>query len=123
MLPDTIEDSSTSTRGLYFRPSQGRRVILWETLSPESQQKCLTELQNDEEWVIWCKAKPKDRATQAFREYGKCIFEDKRAKVTQDNDNVRAMDSFSAGSRLSRGVHHTNAYTIAIGFRNNNLSL
>ena len=45
------------------------------------------ELQNDAEWVIWCKAKPKDKATQTFREYGKCIFEGKRAKVTQDNDN------------------------------------
>jgi hypothetical protein len=42
---------------------------------------------SDEEWVIWCKANPKDRATQAFREYGKCIFEGKRAKVTQVNDN------------------------------------
>ena len=45
------------------------------------------ELQNDAEWVIWCKAKPKDKATQTFREYGKCIFEGKRAKVKQDNDN------------------------------------
>ena len=45
------------------------------------------ELQNDAEWVIWCKAKPKDKATQTFWEYGKCIFEGKRAKVTQDNDN------------------------------------
>jgi hypothetical protein len=71
----------------YWGPQQGRRVILWESLSPEIQQKCLTELQNDEEWVIWCKANPKDRATQAFREYGKCIFEGKRAKSTQANDN------------------------------------
>jgi len=71
----------------YWGPQQGRRVILWESLSLESQQECLTELQNDAEWVIWCKAKPKDKATQTFREYGKCIFEGKRAKVTQDNDN------------------------------------
>ena len=71
----------------YWGPQQGRRVILWESLSLESQQECLTELQNDAEWVIWCKDKPKDKATQKFREYGKCIFEGKRAKVTQDNDN------------------------------------
>ena len=71
----------------YWGPQQGRRVILWESLSLESQQECLMELQNDAEWVIWCKAKPKDKATQTFREYGKCIFEGKRAKVTQDNDN------------------------------------
>jgi hypothetical protein len=45
------------------------------------------ELQNDAEWVIWCKSKPKDKATQTFREYEKCIFEGKRAKVTQNNDN------------------------------------
>jgi hypothetical protein len=54
----------------YWGPQQGRRVILWESLSPEDQQKCLTELQNDEEWVVWCKANPKDKTTQAFREYG-----------------------------------------------------
>ena len=71
----------------YWGPQQGRRVILWESLSPESQQKCLTELQNDEEWVIWCKANPKDKTTHAFREYGRCIFEGKRAKATQANDN------------------------------------
>ena len=58
-----------------------------KSLSPEDQQECLTELQNDEEWVIWCKANPKDKATHAFREYGKCIFEGKRAKATQANDN------------------------------------
>ena len=45
------------------------------------------ELQDDAEWVIWCKAKPKDKATQTFREYWKCVLEGKRAKVTQDNDN------------------------------------
>jgi hypothetical protein len=45
------------------------------------------ELQNDEEWVVWCKANPKEKATQTFREYGKCIFEGKLAKVTQANDN------------------------------------
>ena len=43
------------------------------------------ELQNDAKWVIWCKAKPKDKATQTFQEYGKCIFEGKRAKITQNN--------------------------------------
>ena len=64
----------------YWGPQQGRRVILWESLSPEGQQKCLTELQNDEEWVIWCKVNPKDKTTHAFREYGRCIFEGKRAK-------------------------------------------
>ena len=37
----------------YWGPQQGRRVILWEILSLESQQECLTELQNDAEWVIW----------------------------------------------------------------------
>ena len=71
----------------YWGPQQGRRVILWESLSLESQQECLMELQNDAKWVIWCKAKPKDKATQTFREYGKCIFEGKRAKITQNNDN------------------------------------
>ena len=65
----------------YWGPQQGRRVILWESLSLEGQQECLTELQNDAEWVIWCKAKPKDKVTQTFRDHGKCIFEGKRAKL------------------------------------------
>jgi hypothetical protein len=33
----------------YWGPQQGRRVILWESLSLESQQECLMELQNDAE--------------------------------------------------------------------------
>jgi hypothetical protein len=49
-------------------------VILWESLRPEDQEKCLTELQSDRYWAIWCKAKLKDMATQLFREYGKCVF-------------------------------------------------
>ena len=71
--------------GPFWGPQQGRRVILWESLSSEDQQKCLNELQDDTKWVIWCKAKPKDMATQAFREHGQCIFEGKREKPKQDN--------------------------------------
>jgi ribonuclease HI len=69
--------------GPFWGPQQGRRVILWESLSLEDQQKCLNDLQDDTEWVIWCKAKPKDMATQAFRAYGQCIFEGKREKPKQ----------------------------------------
>jgi len=45
---------------------EARRVILWESLRPEDQEKCLTELQSDRSWVIWCccKAKPKDMPAQ-----------------------------------------------------------
>jgi hypothetical protein len=67
----------------FWGPQQGRRVILWESLSPEDQQKCLNDLQDNKEWVIWCKAKPKNMATQAFRTYGQCIFEGKRGKPKQ----------------------------------------
>jgi hypothetical protein len=70
-----------------------------ESLSLEGQQECLSELQNDAEWVIWCKAKPKDTATQTFRDYGKCIFEGKRAKVKQDNDN---QEGSSGGKHVTR---------------------
>ena len=62
-------------------------MILWESLSLEDQKKCLTELRNDTNWVIWCKAKPKDMVTQIFQEYGKCIFDGKRAKPKQAVDN------------------------------------
>ena len=89
----------------FWGPQQGRRVILWESLRPEDQEKCLTELQSDRYWVIWCKAKPKDMATQAFREYGRCIFEGKRAKTKQDNDNQEG----SSGGRLLE--HAGNGYT------------
>ena len=30
--------------GPFWGPQQGRRVILWESLSPEDQQKCLNDL-------------------------------------------------------------------------------
>jgi hypothetical protein len=42
--------------GPFWGPQQGRRVILWESLSREDQQKCLNDLQDDTDWVIWCKA-------------------------------------------------------------------
>jgi hypothetical protein len=58
----------------FWGPQQGRRVILWERLRPEDQEKCLTELQSDRSWVFWCKAKQKELPAQLFREYGKCIF-------------------------------------------------
>ena len=44
-------------------------------------------------------AKPKDKATQTFRDYGKCIFEGKRAKVKQDNDN---QEGSSGGKHVTR---------------------
>ena len=62
-------------------------MILWESLSPEDQEKCLNELWNDTNWVIWCKANPKDMVTQLFREYGKYIFFGKCAKPKQVGDN------------------------------------
>jgi hypothetical protein len=62
-------------------------VILWESLGSEDQEKCLTELQSDTNWIIWCKAKPKNMVTQIFREYGKCIFDGKRSKPRQAGEN------------------------------------
>ena len=74
---------------------QGRRVILWESLRPEDQERCLTELQSDRSWVIWCKAKPKDMPAQSFREYGKCIFICKCKKQRQVDES----QAESAGGR------------------------
>jgi hypothetical protein len=42
----------------FWGPQQGRRVIQWESLHPEDQEKCLTELQSDRHWVIWCMVRP-----------------------------------------------------------------
>ena len=72
---------------------------MWESLSSEDQQKCLNEFQNDTNWVIWCKAKPKDLATQAFREHGRCIFEGKREKPKQANGT---QEDISGGKHVVR---------------------
>ena len=66
----------------YWGPQQGRRVILWESLSPESQQKCLTELQNDEEWVVWCKANPKDKHFGSMGGASSKVSEQRQPKLT-----------------------------------------
>ena len=100
-----FQGSGTTISKPYWGPLQGQKVNLWESLSLEDQQECLTELRNDANWVIWCKAKPKDMATQAFREYGRCIFEGKRAKTKQDNDNQEG----SSGGRLLE--HAGSGYT------------
>jgi hypothetical protein len=44
-------------------------------------------------------AKPKDLAAQAFREYSRCIFEGKRAKPKQANDN---QEEISGGRYVTR---------------------
>ena len=62
-------------------------MILWESLRPEDQERCLTELRSDRSWVIWCKAKPKDMPAQSFREYGKCIFVGKCKKQRQADES------------------------------------
>ena len=79
----------------FWGPQQGRRVILWESLRPEDQERCLTELRSDRSWVIWCKAKPKDMPAQSFREYGKYIFVGKCKKQRQADKS----QAESAGGR------------------------
>ena len=70
-------------------------MILWESLRPEDQERCQTELRSDRSWVIWCKAKPKDMPAQLFREYGKCIFVGKCKKQRQSDES----QAESAGGR------------------------
>jgi ribonuclease HI len=74
-------------------------VILWESLRPEDQEKCLTDLWNDRSWVAWCKAKPKDMTEQPFREYGKCIFIGKCKKQRQTDESQR---EFVGGKHVTR---------------------
>ena len=38
----------------FWGPQQGRKVILWESLSQDDQQ-CLVEVRDDTSRVIWCK--------------------------------------------------------------------
>ena len=84
----------------FWGPQQGRRVILWESLRPEDQERCLTELRSDRTWVIWCKAKPKDMPSQSFQEYGKCIFVSKCKKQRQTDESQ---------AELAGGRHVTRA--------------
>jgi hypothetical protein len=49
-------------------------VILWESLSAGEKEECLKVLQTEANWTIWCKANPKDKGEQAFREHNRCIF-------------------------------------------------
>ena len=76
---------------------------MWESLSSEDQQKCFNEFQDDTNWVIWCKAKPKDLATQAFREHGRCIFEGKREKPKQANGTQEDISEESMSSEPEAG--------------------
>ncbi len=80
-------------------PQQGRRVIKWESLRPEDQELCLTELQSDRHWVMWCKARPKDMAAQLFRKYGKCIFVGRCTRQKQVGDNQAES---SGGKQVTR---------------------
>ncbi len=80
MFQQRIDENDEDSRG-------GCSPLDYASKKGVGQQECLKEPQNDAEWVVCSKAKPKDKATQTFREYGKCIFEGKRAKVKQDNDN------------------------------------
>ena len=86
----------------FWGPQQGRKVILWESLSQDDQQ-CLVEFRDDTNWVIWCKDKPKNMATQVltqtFREHGRCIFEGKRATPKPANDN---QEEISGGRHVVR---------------------
>jgi len=82
----------------FWGPQRGRKVILWEGLSPEDQVRCCVDLQKDKNWVVWCKAKPKDMATQKFRAYGKCIFDGKRINPKKD-DNP---EDFTGGKHVTR---------------------
>jgi hypothetical protein len=74
-------------------------VILWESLRPEDQEKCLTELQSDRHWVIWCKAKPKHMAAQLFREYGECVFV---GKCTRQKQVGESQAESSGGKHVTR---------------------
>ena len=67
--------------------------------APEDQEKCLTELQSDRHWVIWCKAKPKDMAAQLFREYGKCVFV---GKCTRQKQVGESQAESSGGKHVTR---------------------
>jgi len=57
--------------GPFWGPQQGRRVILWESLSSEDQQKCLNELRDDTKWVLlFCTKGGRNKWGQRSTEHG-----------------------------------------------------
>ena len=52
-------------------PQQGQRVILWESLSSEDQQKCLNELRDDTKWVLlFCTKGGRNKRGQRSKKHG-----------------------------------------------------
>ena len=72
----------------FWGPQQGNRVILWENLGAGEKEECLKVLQKEANWAIWCKANPKDKGEQAFREHSRCMFTGRCKEQTHDNQSV-----------------------------------
>ena len=64
------------------------------------EKECLKELQKGANWAIWCKANPKDKGEQAFREHSRCIFMGKCKEPEGDSEKQEG---------ASRGRHVTRA--------------
>jgi hypothetical protein len=70
----------------FWGPQQGNRVILWNRLAAGEKEECLKVLQTEANWAIWCKANPKDKGEQAFREHSRCIFTGKCKETKGDGE-------------------------------------
>ncbi len=75
-------------------------MILWESLGAGEKEECLKVLQTEANWAIWCKANPKDKGEQAFREHSRCIFTGKCKEPEGDGEKQEG---------ASRGRHVTRA--------------
>jgi hypothetical protein len=94
----------------------GKKVIPWESLSAGEKEESLKVLQKEKGttaadatarrvlqkekgWVIWCKANPKDKGEQAFREHSRCIFTGRCKESKRDKDS---REEASGGKHVTR---------------------
>ena len=78
----------------FWSRGSGPRVIIWDSLSPTEKSVCLQELQNETDWVVWCKMGDDMWENRPSTVGGVEIFNSKRLEdklrktnsASQDND-------------------------------------
>ena len=73
---------ATAGRGKnsFWVGGKGPRVIVWDSLSQEERRTCLTTLQREEDWVVWCTAGEKTWTDRPLTVRGVEIFNSKRVE-------------------------------------------
>ena len=43
----------------FWGPQTGPKLILWDSLTDEEKTKCEQSMQDEKDWVVWCRAESK----------------------------------------------------------------